>query len=138
MTAYPFITAHTFVRLALTHESTRAHILLLVQMCAFTHAMLGMAGLSRKRTFTTLQERILDHRASGEWTHALSCYEKAAQSRPDDLANHEGLLQCQMELGHLETVITHATGVIARHGAWEADLNGCATSQCQCVLFLRM
>ena len=84
----------------------------------------GMAGLASKRPATSLDEDILDHRANGGWTHALSCYEKAVQSQPQTLKYREGLLQCQMELGHLETTIANATGMIARKPEWKSELNG--------------
>lgn len=105
-------------------KARREHYLLLQKIYNELGDTDGMSGLASKRTHTSLPEKILDHRSSGEWTHALSCYEKAVQSNKQALAYQEGLLQCQMKLGHLETTITHATGIIASsHNEWQAELN---------------
>ena len=82
----------------------------------------GMAGVAALRTVTSLDESLLDHRAGGRWAQVLTCYEVARQTR-EDLDLHLGLLQCQLELGHFETTMMHATGAIQRYGAWAGDLN---------------
>jgi serine/threonine-protein kinase ATR len=86
----------------------------------------GVAGIAAIRSTKTLEDEILDHRAAGRWTHALSCFERVVQSGSADvaIAHHLGLLECQMMLGHLKTAVTHATGTIADHPDWAADLYG--------------
>ena len=83
----------------------------------------GIAGIAAGRDDLSLNAQILDHKALGRWTHALSCYEQALQLWPHELTYHKGLLECQMNLGHLETTVTHATGILARKPEWEYHLN---------------
>jgi serine/threonine-protein kinase ATR len=84
----------------------------------------GVAGVAKLRKDTSLDERIVDHRAAGRWAQSLTCYEVALQQHPDNLAYHIGLLQSQLELGHYETAMMQATGSIHRFAAWEKHLNG--------------
>ena len=88
----------------------------------------SVAGVSSIREGATpLDAEILEHRAAGRWTHALSCYERKVQSGlahvEVEVGDHQGLLECQMMLGHLKTAVTHATGTISDHPEWAAELN---------------
>ena len=79
----------------------------------------GMAGVSAiRKQDSSLDAQLLDHRTAGRWTQALSCYERALQTGSAQLEHHIGLLECQMNLGHLETTLTHATGILSRHPSW--------------------
>jgi serine/threonine-protein kinase ATR len=84
----------------------------------------GMDGVAMtRRAESSLDAQLLDHRAAGRWSQALSCYERALQLYPGDPRRHTGLLDCQLFLGHLETAITHATGMMSLQKDWTAALN---------------
>ncbi|EDQ91704.1 uncharacterized protein MONBRDRAFT_14645 [Monosiga brevicollis MX1] len=76
-----------------------------------------MAGVAATRAHTNIQARILDHRASGQWTEALSCYEQALQEAPS-LGLYCGMLECQLNLGHYQTVCANSFGLETRFPAW--------------------
>lgn len=82
-----------------------------------------MAGVAATRASTSLAEKILDKRCSGNWTQSLSCYEQAVLEQPGMLGNHLGLLECQMNLGHLESCVSQASGIISRRPTWLRELN---------------
>ena len=74
----------------------------------------GMDGIARLLLQPSLDSQILEHEACGRWTSAQTCYELALQKHPHELRYHVGLMQCLKNLGHLETLLTHARGLDAR------------------------
>jgi len=75
----------------------------------------GLMGIAHLRVQTSLEEHILDAEIAGDWTKALACYEQALQQAQSGLRNHFGLLRCFRNLGHLQSMLTHADGGIARY-----------------------
>jgi serine/threonine-protein kinase ATR len=61
----------------------------------------GMDGITSKIHGNSLEHQILEHRATGEWVAAQTCYEVSLQQDPDCLRNHLGLLDCLKNMGHL-------------------------------------
>ncbi|KAL2643558.1 hypothetical protein R1flu_011145 [Riccia fluitans] len=74
----------------------------------------GLSGLSRLRTTTTLQDQILIHEKSGNWGESLTCYEQALQMEPTSVLRHSGLLNCLLNMGHLQAMVTHVDGLNLR------------------------
>jgi hypothetical protein len=70
----------------------------------------GLMGVAKLRGISTLEEQVLDSERAGDWTAALACYEQASQEDPKIMKNHHGLLRCLRNLGHLQTMLTHAEG----------------------------
>jgi hypothetical protein len=70
----------------------------------------GLMGVAKLRGRSTLEEQVLDSERAGDWTAALACYEQASQEDPKIMKNHHGLLRCLRNLGHLQTMLTHAEG----------------------------
>jgi hypothetical protein len=70
----------------------------------------GLMGVAKLRGSSTLEEQVLDSERAGDWTAALACYEQASQEDPKIMKNHHGLLRCLRNLGHLQTMLTHAEG----------------------------
>jgi hypothetical protein len=70
----------------------------------------GLIGVAKLRGRSTLEEQVLDCERAGDWTAALACYEQATQEDPTLMRNHHGLLRCLRNLGHLQTMLTHAEG----------------------------
>lgn len=60
----------------------------------------GMEGISTRILAPTILHQIREHESTGRWTSAQSCWEVELQKKPDDAANHVGLLRCLRNLGH--------------------------------------
>ncbi|KAG6548304.1 hypothetical protein Mapa_010357 [Marchantia paleacea] len=74
----------------------------------------GLSGLTRLRTSTTLQDQVLIHEKAGNWGESLTCYEQALQMEPTSILRHSGLLNCLLNMGHLQAMVTHVDGLILR------------------------
>jgi len=60
----------------------------------------GMEGISTKILSPSILHQIREHESTGRWTSAQSCWEVKLQQKPDEPANHVGLLRCLRNLGH--------------------------------------
>ncbi len=75
----------------------------------------GIQGIASIRSTTpSLQEQIIDNESQGHWTDALTCYEQALHSNPDDLEYQKGYLNCLRQLGRHLSTITHIEGISAQ------------------------
>ncbi|KAJ3385159.1 serine/threonine-protein kinase M1, partial [Chytriomyces hyalinus] len=83
----------------------------------------GVEGISTKFLTPTIEQQIREHESGGRWTAAQTCYEVALQRNPDDLRLHMGLVNCLKNLGHLGTMLTHISGIVASHPSWSIELN---------------
>lgn len=75
----------------------------------------GLMSVAKLRDVSTLEEQILDSEIAGDWTAALACYEQALQEAPGVMRYHFQLLRCLRNLAHLQTMLTHAEGCLARY-----------------------
>ncbi|GAA5994714.1 protein kinase MEC1 [Rhodotorula paludigena] len=85
----------------------------------------GMEGISTKILAPSVLHQIREHESTGRWTSAQSCWEVKLQQKPDDPANHVGLLRCLRNLGHYDTMRTHIVGLLHSRGDevdWERVL----------------
>jgi serine/threonine-protein kinase ATR len=64
-----------------------------------------MEGISTKILSPSILHQIREHESTGRWTSAQSCWEVKLQQKPDDAANHVGLLRCLRNLGHYGTLV---------------------------------
>ena len=71
----------------------------------------------------SVRERLIDYEHEDRWGDALLCYEQALQaatgdggprSSDADAELHAGMLRCLQNVGHLETALNHAVGVVGR------------------------
>ncbi|CAM6089350.1 unnamed protein product [Calypogeia fissa] len=74
----------------------------------------GLSGLSRLRTSTNLQDQILINEKAGNWAEALTCCEQALQMEPSSVVQHSGVLDCLLNMGHLQAMVTHVDGLVSR------------------------
>jgi serine/threonine-protein kinase ATR len=95
----------------------------------------GLAGVAALRSgrSTSLEETIVDHEAAGRWIDATTCYNVLIQQRKSgktltrqnigilqkDSELHHGLMTCMRALGHFQTVLAHARGMIKVSGRQE-------------------
>eukprot|EP00002_Diphylleia_rotans_P020747 TRINITY_DN4030_c0_g1_i1.p1 TRINITY_DN4030_c0_g1~~TRINITY_DN4030_c0_g1_i1.p1 ORF type:complete len:2534 (-),score=449.32 TRINITY_DN4030_c0_g1_i1:366-7967(-) len=87
----------------------------------------ALAGVASLQNRPSLSEQILYHESNRRWTDALTCYELALQREPKNPLNHIGLLNCQLNLGHLQTMIAHVNGTLMDKPELKKDLLPLAT-----------
>lgn len=64
----------------------------------------GLSGISRLRKCATLQDQILINEKAGNWSEALTCCEQALQMEPSSVTRHLGVLDCLLNMGHLQVL----------------------------------
>ncbi|XP_057837480.1 serine/threonine-protein kinase ATR isoform X2 [Cryptomeria japonica] len=74
----------------------------------------GLFGLARLCKSPKLQDQIIINEKSGNWAEALTCCEKALQMEPTSVTRHLGVLNCLLNMCHLQAVVTHVDGLISR------------------------
>lgn len=52
----------------------------------------------------------------GMWSEALSCYDVALQDAPNHLSHRLGVLRCQRNLGHIDTMLRLTQGLYCLFG----------------------
>lgn len=72
----------------------------------------SMSGIAALRTSSSLAELVIDTEVSGRFNEALSTYERAIAENPQNVQFHQGFLRCLMSLGHWETMLSHAKGLL--------------------------
>eukprot|EP00958_Prasinococcus_capsulatus_P010131 scaffold990_cov393-Prasinococcus_capsulatus_cf.AAC.31 len=81
---------------------------------------LGLASI--RHSFMGLEERRTIYEHDGRLSDAITCCEQGLKKFPDDIATHSAMLEYKLQLGHVEEVLAHAEGTIARHPASRAQL----------------
>ncbi|KAH7278933.1 hypothetical protein KP509_38G065100 [Ceratopteris richardii] len=74
----------------------------------------GLTGLSKLHISLSLQDEMLINIKTGNWAEALTCCEQALQRDPTSVTKHEGVLNCLLNMGHLQALLTHVDGLILR------------------------
>lgn len=74
----------------------------------------GLSGLSRLHKSLSLQDQVLINEKSGNWAEALTCCEQALQMEPKSVSRHFGVLNCLLNMGHLQAMVTHVDGLLSR------------------------
>ncbi|KAI0562285.1 Protein kinase-like protein [Gracilaria domingensis] len=82
----------------------------------------NMEGIAKLRLESRLTEAICDSEAAGKYDEALSMYEHALANEPRNAALHNGFLSCLMTLGHWETMLSHAEGLVSSSTLRETEL----------------
>ncbi|GBG70226.1 hypothetical protein CBR_g6357 [Chara braunii] len=74
----------------------------------------GLSGVAKLRRSSSLQDQMLINEKSGNWVEALTCYEQALQADPGNIMQCMGMLNCLLNMGHLQAMVTLVDGLIAR------------------------
>ncbi|KAI5062158.1 hypothetical protein GOP47_0022697, partial [Adiantum capillus-veneris] len=74
----------------------------------------GLTGLSKLHKSLSLQDEVLINVKAGNWAEALTCCEQALQMDPMSVTRHEGVLNCLLNMGHLQALVTHVDGLLLR------------------------
>lgn len=82
----------------------------------------NMEAIAALRGNSSLAEQVLDCEAAGRYHDALTTYERAIASEPHNVQFHDGFMNCLMTLGHWESMLSHAKGMISSFSLSEKDL----------------
>lgn len=82
----------------------------------------NMRGIAALRSGSSISELVLDTEVSGQFNETLTLYERAIADDPRNVLFHAGFMRCLMTLGHWETMMSHAQGLVHGTNLEESDL----------------
>ncbi|KAM1987180.1 hypothetical protein ACFX15_034478 [Malus domestica] len=76
----------------------------------------GLSGFAclRKSMGLQLQDQLLINKKAGNWAEALTSCEQALQMEPTSVQRHSDVLNCLLNMCHLQAMVTHVDGLISR------------------------
>ncbi|XP_059653895.1 serine/threonine-protein kinase ATR [Cornus florida] len=74
----------------------------------------GLSGLACLRKSKSLQDQILINKKAGNWAEVLTSCEQALQMEPTSIQGHSDVLNCLLNMCHLQAMVTHVDGLISR------------------------
>ncbi|BAT93667.1 hypothetical protein VIGAN_08019000 [Vigna angularis var. angularis] len=74
----------------------------------------GLSGLSCLSKSLRLQDQLLMNKKAGNWADVLTSCEQALQMEPTSFQRHSDVLNCLLNMCHLQAMVTHVDGLISR------------------------
>lgn len=74
----------------------------------------GLSGLAHLRKSLRLQDQLLLNKKAGNWAEVLTSCEQALQMEPTSVQRHSDVLNCLLNMCHLQAMVTHVDGLISR------------------------
>lgn len=74
----------------------------------------GLSGLACLRKSKSLQDHLLINKKAGNWAEVLTFCEQALQMEPTSVQRHSDVLNCLLNMCHLQAMVTHVDGLISR------------------------
>lgn len=74
----------------------------------------GLSGLACLRKSLSLQDQLLISKKAGNWAEVLTACEQALQMEPTSVQRHSDVLNCLLNMCHLQAMVTHVDGLISR------------------------
>ncbi|XP_048234616.1 serine/threonine-protein kinase ATR isoform X1 [Ricinus communis] len=74
----------------------------------------GLSGLACLRKSLSLQDQLLINKKGGNWAEVLTFCEQALQMEPTSVHRHSDVLNCLLNMCHLQTMVTHVDGLVSR------------------------
>ncbi|KAL0365707.1 UNVERIFIED_CONTAM: Serine/threonine-protein kinase ATR [Sesamum angustifolium] len=74
----------------------------------------GLSGLASLRKSKSLQDHLLINKKAGNWAEVLTSCEQALQMQPFSVQRHSDVLNCLLNMCHLQAMVTHVDGLISR------------------------
>lgn len=74
----------------------------------------GLSGLACLRKSLSLQDQLLINKKAGNWAEVLTSCEQALQMEPTSVQRHSDVLNCLLNMCHLQAMVTHVDGLISR------------------------
>ncbi|KAF8405476.1 hypothetical protein HHK36_010382 [Tetracentron sinense] len=74
----------------------------------------GLSGLAHLRKSSSLHDQLLINKKAGNWAEVLTSCEQALQMEPTSVQRHSDVLNCSLNMCHLQAMVTHVDGLISR------------------------
>ncbi|PIN25709.1 Protein kinase of the PI-3 kinase family [Handroanthus impetiginosus] len=74
----------------------------------------GLSGLASLRKSKSLQDHLVINKKAGNWAEVLTSCEQALQMEPFSVQRHSDVLNCLLNMCHLQAMVTHVDGLISR------------------------
>ncbi|XP_027365272.1 serine/threonine-protein kinase ATR [Abrus precatorius] len=74
----------------------------------------GLSGLSCLSKSLMLQDQLLMNKKAGNWADVLTSCEQALQMEPTSVQRHSDVLNCLLNMCHLQAMVTHVDGLVSR------------------------
>ncbi|XP_023529566.1 serine/threonine-protein kinase ATR [Cucurbita pepo subsp. pepo] len=74
----------------------------------------GISGLACLRKSLRLQDQLLITKKAGNWAEVLTFCEQALHMEPNSVQRHSDVLNCLLNMCHLQAMVTHVDGLITR------------------------
>ncbi|KAK7280606.1 hypothetical protein RJT34_25671 [Clitoria ternatea] len=74
----------------------------------------GLSGLSCLSKSLRLQDQLLMNKKAGNWADVLTSCEQALKMEPTSVQRHSDVLNCLLNMCHLQAMVTHVDGLISR------------------------
>ena len=74
----------------------------------------GLSGVASLRKSLILQDQILIKKKAGNWGEVLTYCEQALQMEPTSVHRHSDVLNCLLNVCHLQAMVAHVDGLISR------------------------
>lgn len=74
----------------------------------------GLSGLASLRKSVSLHDHLLINKKAGNWAEVLTSCEQALQMEPSSVQRHSDVLNCLLNMCHLQAMVTHVDGLVSR------------------------
>uniref|UniRef100_A0A0D9WU94 Serine/threonine-protein kinase ATR n=1 Tax=Leersia perrieri TaxID=77586 RepID=A0A0D9WU94_9ORYZ len=74
----------------------------------------GLLGLANLRKSSSLQDQLIINEKAGNWAEVLTLCEQSLQMEPDSVHRHCDVLNCLLNMSHLQAMIAHVDGLVYR------------------------
>ncbi|KAJ4962511.1 hypothetical protein NE237_022450 [Protea cynaroides] len=74
----------------------------------------GLSGLAHLRKSSSLHDQLLINKKAGNWAEVLTSCEQALRMEPISAQRHSDVLNCLLNMCHLQAMVTHVDGLISR------------------------
>ncbi|KAL5978485.1 hypothetical protein ACLOJK_029602 [Asimina triloba] len=74
----------------------------------------GLSGLAHLKKSSNLNDQLRINEKAGNWAEVLTSCEQALQMEPTSVQRHSGVLNCLLNMCHLQAMVTHVDGLITR------------------------
>ncbi|TVU07548.1 hypothetical protein EJB05_40909, partial [Eragrostis curvula] len=72
----------------------------------------GLLGLANLRKSSCLQDQLIINEKAGNWAEVLTLCEQALQMEPTSVHRHSNVLNCLLNMCHLQAMIAHVDGLV--------------------------
>ncbi|KAM1006901.1 hypothetical protein COP1_003446 [Malus domestica] len=97
-----------------TRNSSADQERLLVQSKYVSKLLSAISKVTLARDSFRCQDQLLINKKAGNWAEAITSCEQALQMEPTSVQRHSDVLNCFLNMCHLQAMVTHMDGLISR------------------------